>query len=589
MAADWLVWEAGALNFPKGLYIAAVVIAIAVLAAAPLFVSGYHLALGISLLYFTVLATAWALFSGPTHYISLATAAFFGIGAYTAAVLPDLLPISLVLLAAAAVGVLIALVVGLSTLRLSGIYFVIFSFGLSELIRQLVTWYEVNINGSVGRYIFAETTTEGIYWRLLALAVAVLGVSWLIRHSRLGLAVRVIGQDEMVARHCGIDTTRAKLALFAISAAFMTVTGAIMAPRWTYIDPAIAFNPTISFEVVIMALFGGAGALFGPLLGAVPLVLLFELLIGNFPNYFSILLGLVFVLIVYALPQGVFGLLEVRFPTVRRAASATGMSAFAEKAMGLVWARAAKREAAGDAPVLEIAGLRKSFGGLVAVANLSFDLRRGEILGLIGPNGSGKTTALNLISGAIAPDSGEIKLDGRPIAALAAHRIAQRGVARTFQLVRVLGASTCLENVIAGMAFHSDALWGAEADKRARELLTRVGLGDKADMPAGQFTYIDQKRLELARALALAPDVLLLDEWLAGLNPSELQVGIALVKMLRDEGLTIIIVEHMMDAIRSLCDRCVVMSAGAKIAEGPPAAVLSDRQVIQAYLGDADD
>ena len=143
------------------------------------------------------------------------------------------------------------------------------------------------------------------------------------------------------------------------------------------------------------------------------------------------------------------------------------------------------------------------------------------------------------------------------------------------------------------MAFHSGASgsdsWGSEADKRARELLTRVGLGDKADMPAGQFTYIDQKRLELARALALGPDVLLLDEWLAGLNPSELQVGIALVKMLRDEGMTIIIVEHMMDAIRSLCDRCVVMSAGAKIAEGPPVTVLAEPEVIRAYLGDADD
>ena len=562
---------------------------IAVLAAVPLLASGYHLALGISLLYFTVLATAWALFSGPTHYIALATAAFFGIGAYTTAILPDLLPIPLILLIAAVVGVLIALVVGLSTLRLSGIYFVIFSFGLSELIRQLVTWYEVNIHGSVGRYIFAETTSEGIYCRLLALAVAVLCVGWLIRHSRLGLAVRVIGQDETVARHCGIDTTRAKLALFAISAAFMTVTGAIMAPRWTYIDPAIAFNPMISFEVVIMALFGGAGALFGPLMGAVPLVLLFELLIGSFPNYFSILLGLVFVLIVYALPQGVFGLLAARVPSFGRAASATGMSALAEIIFGRVWPRAARREAAGEAPVLRLTDVRKSFGGLVAVDNLSFELRRGEILGLIGPNGSGKTTALNLISGAILPDSGDIQLDGRSITRLPAHRVAQRGVARTFQLVRVLGASTCLENVIAGLAFHSEALWGEAADKRARELLTRVGLGDKADMPASQFTYIDQKRLELARALALEPDVLLLDEWLAGLNPSELQVGIALVKMLRDEGLTIIIVEHMMDAIRSLCDRCVVMNTGAKIAEGPPAAVLADKEVIRAYLGDADD
>lgn len=562
---------------------AVIAVVFAALAAFPLVASGYHLALGISLLYFTVLATAWALFSGPTHYISLATAAFFGIGAYTTAVLTDFLPWPLVLFAAAVVGVVVALIVGLSTLRLSGIYFVIFSFGLAELIRQLVAWYEINIHGSVGRYIFAETTSEGIYWRLLALVVMVLGTGWLIRHSRLGLAVRVIGQDEAVARHCGIDTTRAKLALFAISAAFMTVTGAVMAPRWTYIDPAIAFNPVLSFEVVIMALFGGAGTLFGPLLGAVPLVLLFEVLIATFPNYFSIVLGGVFVLIVYGLPNGVIGLWQAK-----RTAHHVAMSPLAEMVTKFVWPRAAEHDAIHDAPVLQLVNMRKAFGGLVAVDDVSFALRRGEILGLIGPNGSGKTTALNLISGAQRADGGTITLASRLIALLPAHRIAQRGIARTFQLVRVLPDSSCLENVAAGIAFHAKPVWGPAAEDRARTLLSRVGLGDKTDMPAAQLTYIDQKRLELARALGLAPVVLLLDEWLAGLNPSELQVGIALVKMLREEGLTIVIVEHVMDAIRSLCDRCVVMNAGRLIAEGPPAAVLADREVIRAYLGEPD-
>jgi branched-chain amino acid transport system permease protein len=562
-------------------------VTLAALALFPLVASGYHLALGISLLYFTVLATAWALFSGPTHYISLATAAFFGIGAYTTAVLTDFLPWPLVLFAAAILGVVVALIVGLSTLRLSGIYFVIFSFGLAELIRQLVAWYEVNIHGSVGRYIFADTTSEGIYWRLLALAAMVLGTGWLIRHSRLGFAVRVIGQDETVARHCGIDTTRAKLVLFAVSAAFMTVTGAVMAPRWTYIDPAIAFNPMLSFEVVIMALFGGAGTLFGPLLGAVPLVLLFEVLIATFPNYFSIVLGTVFVLIVYGLPNGVIGLLQAKLP-ILRAARHIAMSTIAEAATRFVWPHAAEHDAVHDAPVLQLANVRKAFGGLVAVEDVSFALRRGEILGLIGPNGSGKTTALNLISGASRADGGAIALAGRPITLLSAHRIAQRGIARTFQLVRVLPDSSCLENVAAGIAFRAKPIWGVGAEDRVRALLSRVGLSDKTDVPAGQLTYIDQKRLELARALALSPAVLLLDEWLAGLNPSELQVGIALVKMLREEGLTIIIVEHVMDAIRSLCDRCVVMNAGRIIAEGPPAAVLADREVIRAYLGEPD-
>ena len=207
-----------------------------------------------------------------------------------------------------------ALVVGLSTLRLSGVYFVIFTFGLAELVRQLVTWYEVNIKGTVGRYLFLDMSQAAIYWQLLALTAAVFVVGWLVGRSRLGLAARVIGDDEVVARHSGIDTTRAKVVLFALSSGIMALTGAIMAPRWTYIDPAIAFNPMISFQVVIMALLGGAGALFGPALGAIPLVLLFEVLTANFPNAFSILLGVAFILIVYCVPRGVIGLLEDWWP-----------------------------------------------------------------------------------------------------------------------------------------------------------------------------------------------------------------------------------------------------------------------------------
>jgi len=257
-----------------------------------------------------VLATAWALFSGPTRYISLATVAFFGIGAYTVGALGDDLPWWLVLTIAGVIGVAVSLVVGLSTLRLSGMYFVIFTFGLAELIRQVVTWYEVNVHRAVGRYVFVDVTQEAIYWQLLALAILVFAAGWLIGRSRLGLALRVIGEDETVARHCGIDTTRAKLTLFAISALFTTLVGAVMAPRWTYIDPAIAFNPMISFQVVIMALLGGAGRLFGPLLGVVPLVFLFEFLSAHFPNSYSILLGAAFILVVYVVPNGIAGLIE---------------------------------------------------------------------------------------------------------------------------------------------------------------------------------------------------------------------------------------------------------------------------------------
>ena len=282
----------------------------AALSGVPWVSGGYALALWITLLNYTVLATAWALFSGPTRYISLATVAFFGIGNYVVGVFGEALPWPVVLALAAGFGAVVAVIVGIATLRLSGMYFVVFTFGLSELVRQVVTWWEVNITQTVGRYIFLDVTQEQIYWQLLALTAGVFLVGWLINRSRYGLALRVIGDDELVARHCGINTVALKLALFAISAAFIAVTGAIMAPRWTYIDPLIAFNPVVSFQVVIMALLGGAGRLYGPVLGAIPLALLFEFLSANFPNYFSILLGVVFMIIVYVLPQGVVGFVD---------------------------------------------------------------------------------------------------------------------------------------------------------------------------------------------------------------------------------------------------------------------------------------
>jgi ABC-type branched-subunit amino acid transport system ATPase component len=236
---------------------------------------------------------------------------------------------------------------------------------------------------------------------------------------------------------------------------------------------------------------------------------------------------------------------------------------------------------------LTVENVTKRFGGLVAVDALSFDLEENEVLGLIGPNGSGKTTMMNLISGLLAPSAGQISLYGDEISGRPAHAIAQSGVARTFQLVRMLPSLTVLENVAAGGVFGHARRWGHDLREHARSLLRRVGFEGAPETPVLALTYVNQKRVELARALAADPKVLLLDEWLAGLNPTELNIQIGLIEELRREGRTIIIVEHVMDAIRSLCDRCVVMNSGVKIAEGTPQEVLADREVIRAYLGDS--
>lgn len=237
--------------------------------------------------------------------------------------------------------------------------------------------------------------------------------------------------------------------------------------------------------------------------------------------------------------------------------------------------------------VLEITDIRKTFGGLKAVDGLGLTIEAGEVVGLLGPNGSGKTTLMNLISGALKPTEGSIRLKGQEIAGRRPDVIARAGVARTFQLVRLLPSLSLLENVAVSAMFGPQRLSRLEAEKVARACLERIGLAGREAMPAGDLTYIDQKRLELARALAGEPKLLLLDEWLAGLNPTELQEGIALIRRLASEGTTILLVEHIMAAVRALCPRSVVMAAGRKIADGPTAVVLDDPQVISAYLGAA--
>jgi branched-chain amino acid transport system permease protein len=281
-----------------------------VAALLPMFNQAYWLSIGISMAMFTVLATSWTLFSGPTNYIALSTAAFFGIGMYVVGGGLPYLPFPVLVLTAGLAGALFSAVVGLATLRISGVYFVIFTLGLAELVRQLVAWGQHVMGTSSGLYVLISISDQTMYWLLLGLAALVYLIGWFIGRSRLGFALRIIGNDEVVAVHCGINTARAKVVLFVISSTFAAITGALVAPRWSYVEPSIAFSPFLSFEVVIMALLGGVHRLWGPLVGVIPFTLLWEFISAKFPAQTTILLGACFLLIVYFIPRGVVGLIE---------------------------------------------------------------------------------------------------------------------------------------------------------------------------------------------------------------------------------------------------------------------------------------
>lgn len=278
----------------------------------PLISNGYWLSIAVTAMMYIALSTSWALFSGPTHYISLATGAFYGVGGYLVGTgMSDYqLSFWLMLAIGPIVAALLALLIGIATLRLSGVYFVIFTLGLAEMIRNLVSWVQNNFLGSRGLYVFTDFRDQHIYWMLLSVAALVYLFGWIINRSRLGFALRIIGNDETVARHVGINTAWAKVILFTSTGFFAALVGAILAPRWSYIEPNIVFSPQLSFLVVIMALLGGSGRLWGPLVGVIPFTILWELTSIQFPNQSTLVLGIAFLLIVYVLPKGIVGRLE---------------------------------------------------------------------------------------------------------------------------------------------------------------------------------------------------------------------------------------------------------------------------------------
>ena len=292
-------------------------VVLALLATLPRYAPAYTVILLTSILMYNILTVSWVIFSGPTRYVSLAPAAFFGVGIYTAALLGRTLPLPVVVGIGGLASFCLALLIGALTLRLRGIYFTIFTFGLVELIKNLLLWYEVNIKGTRGRFVVVVNNNT-IYYVMLIIFVMTLLTAYLIRRSRFGLALQGIGESEEAAAHIGIDVTRLKVITFAISAVFTGAAGAIIATRWTYVDPYIAFNYLFSFMPVLMAIFGGLGLFFGPVLGAAVFGYLEEVLLTRFPYHYMLLFGLILVVVILFLPNGLVGLIQRGGATLRQ-------------------------------------------------------------------------------------------------------------------------------------------------------------------------------------------------------------------------------------------------------------------------------
>ena len=278
-----------------------------ILATLPLYTQPYLIVSITSILMYICLTVSWVIFCAPTRYMSLATATFFGVGMYTSGILGELLPFPLVVACAGLASFLIGLLAGLICLRLKGFYFAIFTFGLNELVRHSVLWWEANVAGTVGRWVIILESLTIYYYMLVIVLITVL-VAYFLKRSRFGLILNSIGESEEAAGHIGINVTRYRIIFFAISCFFMGLAGAVMTTKWAYIDPRIAFNPALNFTPVLMALFGGVGEIYGPILGAGLLTGISEVLLSRFPYYYMLLYGIIFIVVITFLPEGLVGL-----------------------------------------------------------------------------------------------------------------------------------------------------------------------------------------------------------------------------------------------------------------------------------------
>ena len=546
----------------------------------------YQLILTLVLVW-AIMGVAWNVFSGYSGLVSFGHAAFFGLGAYTVTLLLvkfDVTPwlgVPAGMLVGAAAGV----VIGYPTFRLRGVYFALAMLAYPLALLYIFEWLgyqEVPLpmkRDAPAAYMQFSDHRAYVVIALAMLVIALL-VSLRIEHSRFGLSLTAIKQNEWAAEASGIDALRWKLKAIMVSGAIAAAAGGFYAVVLLIVTPLTVFGMLTSAQALIVTLFGGVATLWGPVVGSIILVPLAEILhaeLGDkIPGINGVVFGAAIVVVILVAPEGIV-------PKLREALARRGQRDAARPSVIPMTSSAAAPRISSDEVLLRVSALSKSFGGLRAVQDVSFEVRKGELVGIIGPNGAGKTTLFNLLNGFIRPDAGELMLAGQSLGRLKPSRICALGVGRTFQVMRPFPRMSVLDNVVVGafVAERDDA----RAMQSARLALERVGLSAQADTLAGGLTTLELRLMELARAIASRPKLLLADEPLAGLGSQEVERLLAGLGALAGGGLTILIIEHTMRAMVRLVDRLIVLDHGAVIASGRPEEVTRDPRVIEAYLG----
>jgi len=556
-------------------------------------------------LIFAVGASGLNIISGFAGYISLGQGAFLGLGGYTVGVLAarnETVSPWWWIPAAGVVAGLVALVLGFVSLRSRGPAFVIITVAFLFLVQVIaVNWVSVT-NGTAGLTLPLPTWDRDIMnWPFYYVLVAILGaqllMTWWIRRTKLGMGLIAIREDETKAATIGINLPVQKITAFMMSTFFVGMAGGVYGYYLTFIDPRGMFSILISVQLVLSLLIGGKATLWGPVIGAFLIEYLNEYANNDLGggNIRLFLFGGLLVVVVIFLPKGILPAIESLLNRRRTAGKAGLVGARIGSGGSLASitdrVQVVDRTQIPDRPLLEVKDLRRAFGGVRAVDGASFTVPEGSITGLIGPNGSGKTTIFNLIDNTIAADSGEIWLAGERIDKLPSWSRAHCGLGRTFQLTRLFGEMTVLENVVAAQRSFSVrglgkvAVSGAEA-RAAEELLEYVGMRAFRDQKAHALSYGQQKLVELAQILMLDPKLILLDEPAGGINPVLIDRMSEMIRELNSYGKTFLIVEHNMPFVLGLCDPIHVLARGKTMASGTAQEIQSDPAVIDAYLGD---